>query len=113
VNQNQLPGHIGKPELDLLSEYAVNKGYEKLQAGRTEGEFLAASRVNPLFMTLSPTNDVQAVDANGTVYFSTPYNEHLLSAAISTKNQKRKEIEKEIGNSKEPKNLLMGINNAD
>ncbi len=81
VNENQLPVPLSKPELDVLANYATEEGYKYLKNGVDPSSFESARSRNPLFMIISPTNDIQAVDGNGKVYFTTPFTMNLVSHA--------------------------------
>lgn len=109
VNPNQLPMPLSKGQVDLLASYAINKGQEYLKAGRNNPEYNSALSRNPLKMVLSPTNDVQAVDGNGKVYFTTPFNTKLLAIAQHDADAREAQRKKEIMAAYE-KTATMGMN---
>jgi len=81
VNPKQLAQPLTSSELDTLANYATNKGYDSLHQGVSDSVFQRMQSRNPLRMRISPTNNIEAVDQNGSVYFSQPYSTNLLSAA--------------------------------
>lgn len=98
VNQNQLPIPVSKGQLDLIANYAINKGQDYLKAGRPDFEYQQAIGRNPLKMVLSPTNEVQAVDGNGKVYFSTPFSTRLIALATEDAKQRKSQENKTMLN---------------
>lgn len=92
VNPNQLPQKMSDSELDILADHVTNEGYKYLQAGRGSAEYQSAIGRNPLKMVISPTNDVQAVDGNGKVYFTMPFTSNTLPFAKES--AKRREAER-------------------
>lgn len=96
INPNQLPIPVTKGELDVLADYAINQGYDYLRQGRKSFEYESAIGRNPLKMVLSPTNQIQAVDANGKVYYSTPFTANLLSHAQEDAKKRLEEKRKAI-----------------
>lgn len=109
VNPNQLPLPLNRGQMDMLASYAINKGQEYLKAGRQNYEYESALSRNPLKMVLSPTNDLQAVDGSGKVYFSTPFSTKLLGIAQHDAEQREAERKKIIGAAYE-KTAMMGMN---
>lgn len=81
VNPNQLPEKMSDSQLDILADHVTSEGYKYLKEGRGSAEYESAIGRNPLKMVISPTNDVQAVDGNGKVYFTMPFTSNTLPYA--------------------------------
>jgi hypothetical protein len=94
INPQQLPMPMSKGQLDVVSNYVVGEGYKKLKTGRSDTEYMAATDRNPLRMILSPTNQFQAVDGNGQVYFSTPISERLVPYAQKVQKEHLEAVKK-------------------
>lgn len=92
VNPNQLPQKMTNSELDVLADHVTNEGYKALKAGRNDSEYESAIGRNPLRMIMSPTNEVQAVDNNGKVYYSMPFTANVIPFAQESK--KAREVER-------------------
>lgn len=99
VNPNQLPTKMSEGELDILADHVTNEGYKYLKAGRGSAEYESAIGRNPLKMVISPTNDVQAVDGNGKVYFSMPFTSNTIPFAQESKKAREVERKKLINES--------------
>lgn len=95
VNPKQLPESLSMTDLDLLADYAVNQGYNNLRGGATPSIFDTMTSRNPLHMRFSPTNEVEAVDQNGSVYFREPYNSNLIHIAKADIENRKKQQEEE------------------
>lgn len=81
VNDAQLNGQYTKSDLDILSWYAINNAQNYLKEGKDQSMFLLAMDRNPLKMIISSTNHLQAIDSNGTVYYSQPLTQNLIGHA--------------------------------
>lgn len=95
VNPNMLPEKLSPAQLDRLAFYATNMGYARLQKSGNPIEFAASSSRNELKMIVTSTHDIQAIDGNGNVYFSAPYNSNTMSAVNSYYNSTIKDIQKQ------------------
>jgi len=96
VNPKQLPQPMTSSELDMLAGYATAKGYESLQKGVTPAVFESMQSRNPLKMRISPTNNIEAVDQNGKVYFSEPFNSNLIQHAKADTARREDERKKAV-----------------
>ena len=92
VNPNQLSSPMTQGQLDILADHVTDEGYKYLQQGRSLGEYDSATSRNPLRMVISPTNNVQAVDGNGKVYYSMPFTNNTYPFAKES--QQRRMAEK-------------------
>lgn len=90
VNAKALSSPLTSAQLDTLADYATMKGYQKLSGSVNPGVFETMATRNPLKMTISPTNNLQATDSNGHVYFSTPLTAGVLANANVQTQQRRK-----------------------
>jgi hypothetical protein len=91
VNPQQLSQKMSNSELDTLAQHITNQGYDYLNKGRRGSEIQAANSRNRLRMIITPTNDVQAIDENGSVYYTTPLTSNLVDHA-RTENAKRQKV---------------------
>lgn len=81
VNSQQLPQPLTNGQLDVLADHVVNEGYNRLMEGKDRAVFESARSRNPLHMVVSPTNDLQAVDGNGKIYYTMPFTSNTLPYA--------------------------------
>lgn len=81
VNPQQLLQPLTNTDLDALASYAINKGYERLKGNRSDAEVMSAIERNPLTMSISPTNQLEAIDGNGIAYFSEPLTGNTIALA--------------------------------
>lgn len=81
VNANQLPPGLTTNDLSTLADYATHSAYESIHPGEKPAQFYAAQSANPLVMRITSTNNIEAVDQNGSVYFSQPYTMNILAHA--------------------------------
>jgi hypothetical protein len=81
VNSNQLPQPMSNAELDTLADHVTTEGYKYLSQGVPSSQFESAVGRNPLRMVISPTNEVQAVDGNGKIYYSEPFTASTIAVA--------------------------------
>lgn len=79
ANPRQL--NLTPSQMDILAHYAVRQGEAYLSKDVKGSIFQAAISHNQLKMTLSPTNEVMAVDGNGKRIWSVPYSPNVLAAA--------------------------------
>jgi|HubBroStandDraft_4_1064222.scaffolds.fasta_scaffold14182_2 hypothetical protein len=92
VNKQQMPSPLTDKELDVLADHVTNEGYKHLKEGYKEFESMSAFGRNPLYMIISPTNHLLAVDGNGNTYYSMPFTTNVVPYAQESK--KRREEEK-------------------
>jgi hypothetical protein len=92
VNPQQLPTQLSDSQLDVLADHVTNEGYKYLKNGRDAAEYQNATDHNPLRMVISPTNDLQAVDGNGKVYYTMPFTTNTVPFAQEA--AKRREVER-------------------
>lgn len=107
VNPKQLPVPLNKGDLDVLAGYVTNKGYEALHEGINPSVFDSMQSRNPLKMRISPTNNIEAVDQNGAVYFSQPFTTNLLSHARKDMDAREVMRKKAISDAYEGTNKLL------
>lgn len=81
VNSQQMPQPMTNKELDVLASYVTGEGYNKIRNSTNEVSFEKATSSNPLRMTISPQGNVQAIDMNNNVIYSTPFSTNLLALA--------------------------------
>jgi hypothetical protein len=93
ANPNQLPTPLTSGQLDILADHVTDEGYKYLREGRTLGEYDSATSRNPLKMVISPTNNLQAVDGNGKVYYTMPFTNNTYPFAKES--QQRRLAEKQ------------------
>lgn len=102
VNGQQLPQPLSKPELDMIAKYAIDQGYHQANGGQPDYIFNSQKSANPLTMRISPTNHIQAVDQNGTVYYDQPFDSNLMASALKASKdltvQNRKDREQAFQN---------------
>lgn len=92
ANPRQL--NLTPAEMDVLAVYAIDQGQNYLKAGFKESVYETAFDRNRLKMTLSPTNEVMAVDGNNVVYWHAPFSANLMGAATSHDRKQRADAEK-------------------
>jgi hypothetical protein len=86
--------NITPSEMDILAHYVIKQGEDFLKGGVKESVFMSAIERNPLKMTLSPTNEVLAVDGNNKVYWHAPFTPDMMGAARQYYQQQTKDAEK-------------------
>lgn len=79
ANPRQL--NLTPPEMDILSHYALDQAYTYLKEGVKESVYMSAVDRNNLKVTVSPTNEILAVDGNNKVYWHAPFSANLMGAA--------------------------------
>jgi hypothetical protein len=94
VNPQQLPQPLSHSDLDILADHVTNEGYKYLKAGRSDAEYDSAISRNPLHMVISPTNNLQAVDGNGKIYYSMPFTTNTIPYARESKMRREAEMRK-------------------
>ncbi|MBX4189685.1 hypothetical protein KW791_00085 [Candidatus Parcubacteria bacterium] len=92
ANPKQL--NLTSPEMDVLAGYVVHNGESYLKEGVREDVFLSAIDRNKLKMTVSPTNEIMAIDGNNKVYWHAPFSPDLLAKAKHFYKQQEIEGEK-------------------
>lgn len=92
ANPRQL--NLTPSEMDVLARYAINQGYNFLKEGVKEEVFMSAVDRNQLKMTLSPTNEIMAVDGNNKVYWHAPFTTTLMGAARKFQQQQDQDAAK-------------------
>lgn len=94
VNPKQLPAPLSDGDLDNLAHYSITQGNDYIKSHLGEDRYNQMSGRGALRMIITPTNDVQAVNANGDIAFSTPYTDNLLPHAVR-ENKRREEADTE------------------
>lgn len=61
--------HLDDKDHAALAQFAVTQGYDAIKQKSDHNHFGVAQDYNPLMMTISPTQEVQAVDGNGNVFW--------------------------------------------
>lgn len=82
------------PEYDVLANYVIDQANTYLREGVKESIFWSANSRNQLKMTVSPTNEIQAIDTNNKVYWHAPFSTDLLGAAKTFDIKKKSDAEK-------------------
>jgi hypothetical protein len=96
VNPQQAPENLTNSEWDIMADHVTSEGYKYLQEGRQRFELESAQSRNPLIMIISSTNEMQAVDGNGKVYYSMPFTTNFLPYAKESKKRREEELKKEL-----------------
>ena len=91
VNNNQLPTPMSDKQLDILSSWVIGEGNNYLHGKLGDERYSQIVGRTNLKMIITPTFDVQAVNANGDVAFSVPYNSNLLEHASREVKRRAKE----------------------
>jgi len=124
VNKKQVD--LEKAQMDYVAQYAIENGYEYLRSKTSPTEFSQLQSAAPLTVTVTPTNNLIARDANGNIAYKAPLTSDLVAhAAIEMEKLRKKRIKESseafkplnkkqmiLGVEKELQNLQLGESNA-
>ncbi len=101
VNKAQLPVPMSDAELDVLADHVTEEGYRFLKQDRGNAEYQSAIDRNPLRMIVTPTGDCQAIDSNGSVYYSMPFTSNTIPFAQESKKRRQEDLRRALNKSNE------------
>jgi len=93
-NNTQTP--MSPQDAQALANYASNQALDKITNGMSDAQREKAIDNNPLFVTISPDNNVNVIDQHGNIYWQQPFTSSMLGNAKAQHNARIEETKQQL-----------------